>query len=144
MNNSTFVGIVARSAGNSRAIHFAKAVTALLFLVFIVQFNALAQGPPSCNLSGPLAAKAKGSTITVNIEVANSTANPNLTYTLLKNVSGAVIVSKGRVNYNSSTNSVTQQITIDPGKTVGGFNLELSAKTPSGTSKCSKSVSVTN
>ena len=93
MNNSTIVGKDSRSA-KTQAIRLAKAVTALLFLVFVIQFNAIAQGPPSCNLSGPVAAKAKGANIQVSVEIGNSTANPNLAYTLPSNNSGAVIVSK--------------------------------------------------
>ena len=123
---------------------FAKAFSIMLLLAFLVQFSAMAQGArPSCNISGPLEAVASGADIIINVEVARSTANPNLVYSFSSNTSGATIKSKGPVVYNAAKNIATQQVTITPGTRGGAeFNLKLKVTTAGGTSECSKSVSV--
>ena len=144
MNHSTLTGRGAHCDARCHTLSFfAKAFTAILFFVFIIQFDGNAQGVrPSCNISGPLEAVALGAEIIINVEVAHSTATPNLTYTFTSNSSGAFIRTKGPVIYTAKTNSVTQQLTISPGQTGSEFNLKLTATTAGGVSECSKSVSV--
>ena len=139
MNHST---LTSRGAHCDARCHtltfFAKALTALLFFVCIINFDVKAQsGRPSCNISGPLEAIASGPDIIINIEVAHSTATPDISYTFKSNSSGAFIRTKGPVIYNSAANTVKQQLT-----TGSEFNLKLTVVTANGSSECSKSVSV--
>jgi len=125
---------------------FVKALISMLFLVFAIHFNSLAQAAhvshPACNISGPLEAVASGPDIVINVEVAHSTATPKITYEFTSNSSGASIRKKGPVVYDAAKNTATQQVTINPGTQGSEFNLKLKVATANGTSECSKSVSV--
>lgn len=145
MDHSTLTDHVANcDAPKGKKRFLLRAFAALIVLVCFVQMNAKAQGPhPSCNISGPLEAQASGPDLIINVEVAHSTANPQLTYAFSSNTSGAVIRSQGPVVFNAATNSVKQQLTVSPGTTgAAEFNLKLTVVTANGSSECSKSVSV--
>jgi len=144
MNQSTLTGRGAHCDARCHTLSFfAKAFTALLFFVCIINFDIKAQsGHPSCNISGPLEAIASGPDIIINVEIARSTAAPNLTYTFKSNSSGAFIRTKGPVIYNAATNTAKQQLTVSPGTAGSEFNLKLTVVTANGSSECSKSVSV--
>ncbi len=122
---------------------FAKAFSCLMFFFFTFHYNGIAQGArSSCNISGPLVAVASGPDITIQVAVAQSTANPGLNYTFSTNTSGAFIRSYGAIAYNAGTNTATQTLTVNPGATGSGFNLNLAVTTAGGSSQCSTSVSV--
>jgi hypothetical protein len=124
----------------------AKVLVTMLIFGFALHFNGNAQSAhmshPACNISGPLEAVASGPDITINVEVAHSTATPKITYEFTSNSSGASIAKKGPVVYNAANNTATQQVTIHPGTRGAEFNLKLKVVTAYGTSECSKSVSV--
>ena len=147
MNYSTLRGLGTYCQGRCSAANFlAKALFAMLFMVFAFQFEGKAQGVayPSCNISGPLEAVASGPDITINVEVAHSTANPTINYEFSSNSSNAFIRTKGPVVYSPSKNAVTQKLIVCPGNQGSGFNLKLEVTTPNGVSRCSKSVSVSS
>ena len=125
---------------------FVTALIAMLFLVFGTNLSVSAQAAhashPACNISGPLEAVASGPDIIIDVEVAHSTATPEITYDFTSNSSGASIRRKGPVVYDASKNTATQKITINPGTRGSEFNLKLKVVTANGTSECSKSVSV--
>ena len=125
---------------------YAKACTAMLFLIVIAQFNSSGQilAHPSCNISGPLEAVASGPDMVITVQIAHSSPNPALNYTFSSNTSNAYIKLKGPINYNAATNMATQQLTVSPGNTGSDFNLKLEVTTAAGVSACSKSVSVSS
>jgi hypothetical protein len=123
---------------------FVRVCISMFFLITIFHFEGKAQGArPSCNISGPLTASvSSGHDIVIEVEVANSTAKPELEYKFISNSSGASIKKKGPVVYNAAKNSSTQQLSINPGSNGSEFNLRLKVITKNGTCECSKSVSV--
>jgi hypothetical protein len=122
---------------------FAKAFIAMLLLIFAIQFTGAAQvAPPSSNISGPISAVISGHDIILHVKIAHSTPNPDLKYSFENNTSGAVIRKKTPVKYDAATNTLTQEVIVTPGTTVGGFKLALEVGAPNGTAKSSISVSV--
>jgi hypothetical protein len=122
-----------------------SAAILLLVFVFAIQFSGMAQSmPPASNISGPISAKVSGHDIILHVTIAHSTPNPDLKYSFESNTSGAVIKKTEPAKFNAATNTVTQEVVVTPGTSVGGFKLHVEAANANGKAHSSISVSVDN
>src|SRR4051812_40697019 len=90
-----------------------KMVALFCFAVMMVSGIQAQQPAPACNLIGPLAACLDGGNILITNEIAFSTQNPTLSYTLPVNTTGAYIVSTGPFVYSGKDDGGTQTIVLN-------------------------------
>jgi hypothetical protein len=113
----------------------------LLFVIFTC-LNAFAQSNPASNIQGPLKAKVNGGHIFITNEVAAG-INPAISFYLVNNSSGAVIVSQGTYVHNNAKGTGKQIVEIDPGTTAGSFTIVSETSNKDGKASSSMSVTVT-
>jgi hypothetical protein len=114
----------------------------LLTIVLFNCLNAGAQSNPASNIHGPLKAKAGSGHVFITNEVAAGT-NPAISFYLVNNSSGAVIVSQGTYVHNTAKGTGKQIVEIDPGTMAGSFTIVSETTTKDGKATSSMSVTVT-
>ena len=106
------------------------------------------QAAPACNLSGPLAPCLSAGDILVVAEILNSTANPNLVFTLTTNTNPPSTITEGIHQYYPDSDYMEVPIVIHPGSG-GQITLSLVITTTDtdadgGITSCSKSITFNN
>jgi len=117
-----------------------KGVLAIV-AVFTFMSAGAQQIRPAANITGPLRVKSGSGNVTITSQMV-ADANATTTYTLSDNSSGATIVSKGNLVYNSSTGISTQTVVVNPGTSKGSFNIQLVVTSGGLSAESSKSVTI--